>query len=132
MKEGFRQSMSWLHTWGGLLMGWILFFVFLTGTAGYVEAELDRWMRPEKPLVAAEIAQADALALGLKFVQETMPNARRWLVSPPGGREQPELRYFVEGYPESLLAAVQGLPFIETVGRDQAPTAVPRLYRRRE
>ena len=101
MKEGFRQSMSWLHTWGGLLLGWVLFFVFLTGTAGYVEAELDRWMRPEKPLVAAEIAQADALVLGLKFVQETMPDARRWLVSPPGGREQPELRYFVENYPET-------------------------------
>ena len=29
MKEGFRQSMSWLHTWGGLITGWILFFVFL-------------------------------------------------------------------------------------------------------
>jgi uncharacterized iron-regulated membrane protein len=96
MKEGFRQSMSWLHTWGGLLMGWILFFVFLTGTAGYVEAELDRWMRPEKPLVAVEVAQADALALGVAYLERTLPRAKRWLVTPPGGREQPELRYFAE------------------------------------
>ena len=23
MKEGFRQSMAWLHTWSGLLVGWV-------------------------------------------------------------------------------------------------------------
>ena len=50
MKEGFRQSMAWLHTWTGLVVGWILFFVFLTGTAGYVQIELTRWMQPEKAL----------------------------------------------------------------------------------
>ena len=32
MKEGFRQSMAWLHTWSGLLFGWLLFAIFLTGT----------------------------------------------------------------------------------------------------
>lgn len=50
MKEGFRQCMAWLHTWTGLVVGWILFFVFLTGTAGYVQIELSRWMQPERPL----------------------------------------------------------------------------------
>ncbi len=27
MKEGFRQSMAWLHTWSGLLVCWILLLV---------------------------------------------------------------------------------------------------------
>jgi uncharacterized iron-regulated membrane protein len=35
MKEGFRQSMAWLHTWSGLLVGWVLFMVFAAGTASY-------------------------------------------------------------------------------------------------
>jgi uncharacterized iron-regulated membrane protein len=96
MKEGFRQSMAWLHTWGGLVTGWVLFFVFLTGTLGYVETELDRWMRPEKPLIAPEVSQADALARGFAYLSETYPDSERWLVSPPGGREQPELRVFAE------------------------------------
>ena len=26
MKNGFRQSMAWLHTWSGLLVGWVLFW----------------------------------------------------------------------------------------------------------
>ena len=32
MKAGFRQSMSWLHTWCGLTCGWLLCAIFLTGT----------------------------------------------------------------------------------------------------
>lgn len=32
MKEGFRQAMAWLHTWTGLIFGWLLFAIFLTGT----------------------------------------------------------------------------------------------------
>ena len=34
MKAAFRQSMAWLHTWAGLVVGWVLFFMFLTGTVG--------------------------------------------------------------------------------------------------
>ncbi|MFV0278307.1 MAG: PepSY domain-containing protein, partial [Parahaliea sp.] len=49
MKEGFRQSMAWLHTWSGLVVGWVLFFVFATGTAGYFTYEITRWMEPERP-----------------------------------------------------------------------------------
>lgn len=28
MKEGFRQAMAWLHTWAGLVFGWLLFAIF--------------------------------------------------------------------------------------------------------
>lgn len=42
--------MAWLHTWSGLVVGWVLFFVFVTGTAGYFNSEITRWMQPELPL----------------------------------------------------------------------------------
>lgn len=45
MTGGFRQSTSWVHTWAGLLLGSLLYFIFLTGTAGYFDSEIDRWMR---------------------------------------------------------------------------------------
>ena len=35
MKEGFRQSMAWLHPWSGLLVCWILLLVFCAGTVSY-------------------------------------------------------------------------------------------------
>ncbi|MBE0380470.1 hypothetical protein PPRY_b0817 [Pseudoalteromonas prydzensis ACAM 620] len=42
MKPRFRQSMSWLHTWSGFVFAWLLFFIFITGTVGYFENEIDR------------------------------------------------------------------------------------------
>jgi len=81
MKEGFRQSMAWLHTWAGLVVGWVLFFVFLTGTAGYVQIELTRWMQPEKALQtqvtvpeSKQFDQAYHYLLNNKDAQ----NAERW------------------------------------------------------
>src|SRR3546814_12240603 len=43
VKGGFRQSMAWLHTWTGLLLGWLLFAIFVTGTSAYFQEEITRW-----------------------------------------------------------------------------------------
>ncbi|VVE80727.1 PepSY-associated TM helix domain-containing protein [Pandoraea sputorum] len=47
--RGIRQTMSDLHTWSGLLVGWLLYAMFLTGTVSYFKDELSQWMRPEVP-----------------------------------------------------------------------------------
>ncbi|MET0126352.1 MAG: PepSY-associated TM helix domain-containing protein, partial [Pseudomonas caspiana] len=44
MKGKFRQSMSWLHTWCGLLCGWLLCAIFLTGTLSVFREPITRWM----------------------------------------------------------------------------------------
>ncbi|MGC7404043.1 PepSY-associated TM helix domain-containing protein [Pandoraea pneumonica] len=41
--------MSDLHTWAGLLVGWLLYAMFLTGTVSYFKDEISQWMRPEVP-----------------------------------------------------------------------------------
>ncbi|VVD75440.1 PepSY-associated TM helix domain-containing protein [Pandoraea fibrosis] len=60
--RGIRQTMSDLHTWTGLLVGWLLYAMFLTGTVSYFKDELSQWMRPEVPHQqglpdSAEVAQ---------------------------------------------------------------------------
>ena len=45
--RGIRQTMSDLHIWSGLLMGWFLYAMFLTGTVSYFREEISQWMRPE-------------------------------------------------------------------------------------
>ncbi|HJR77024.1 MAG TPA: PepSY-associated TM helix domain-containing protein [Nitrospiraceae bacterium] len=47
MKDSFTQSMDWLHTWSGLLFGWLLFAIFLTGTLTVFDKEITYWMQPE-------------------------------------------------------------------------------------
>ncbi|MBY0252790.1 MAG: PepSY domain-containing protein, partial [Methylobacterium organophilum] len=62
MRKTFRQSMAWLHAWSGLVVGWVLFAVFVTGTASYYRPEISQWMRPElrtdRTFGAAELAAA--------------------------------------------------------------------------
>jgi uncharacterized iron-regulated membrane protein len=82
VKEGFRQSMAWLHTWTGLLLGWLLFFIFLTGTAGYFDTEIDRWMRPELPSVQS-MPDAQAVEVGIARLEARAPKAERWIVALP-------------------------------------------------
>jgi uncharacterized iron-regulated membrane protein len=94
----FRQSMGWLHTWAGLVVGWVLFFMFLTGTLGYFDAEIDRWMQPERPLTAAAVAPAREVAFALDHLTKEAPEAARWFVGFPGDRS-PDLRVFWRGPP---------------------------------
>jgi uncharacterized iron-regulated membrane protein len=84
--RGIRQSMSDLHTWAGLLFGWILFAMFLTGTAAYFKDELSQWMRPELPHQAqvpdqAAVAQRVADELG-----RLVPGTAQWSLRVPDAR----------------------------------------------
>ncbi len=86
MKGGFRQSMGWVHTWAGLVVGWILFFVFLTGTAGYFDTEIDRWMQPERPLVVEPVSAGEAVAAAQRRLEDVASDANRWFIGLPDGR----------------------------------------------
>ncbi|GGY22818.1 PepSY-associated TM helix domain-containing protein [Pseudoduganella albidiflava] len=92
MKEGIRQSMAWLHTWSGLLVGWILFMVFAAGTASYFRDEITLWMKPELHGVAhAVVPQAVAVANAVETLQDKAPKSQRWFITLPTERE-PGLR----------------------------------------
>ena len=86
--ETLRQSMTWMHTWTGLLFGWMLYFMFLTGSAGYYDTEIDRWMQPERP-PAIEVTDANRVLLfemALERAEEAMPKADEHRIFLPGDR----------------------------------------------
>ncbi|MBU4612407.1 PepSY domain-containing protein [Achromobacter sp. GG226] len=98
---GIRQTMSDLHIWAGLLVGWILYAMFLTGTVSYFKDEISSWMRPELPHVSqredvAVVAQRVAdrvpgLAPGTTQFSYELPDSRNGVIdafwrSPEGGR----------------------------------------------
>jgi uncharacterized iron-regulated membrane protein len=87
MKEGFRQSMAWLHTWSGLLVCWILLLVFCAGTASYYRNEITLWMQPElHGAAASKVATEDAATAAQQAMQERAEGAPRWFISLPGER----------------------------------------------
>ncbi|WP_407524183.1 PepSY-associated TM helix domain-containing protein [Methylobacterium oryzisoli] len=85
MRKGFRQSMAWLHTWSGLIVGWVLFAVFVTGTASYYRGEITRWMQPElrREATITPEAQARAAEFAVAHMQAHAGEARMWFIGLP-------------------------------------------------
>jgi uncharacterized iron-regulated membrane protein len=106
----FLQSMSWLHTWAGLVLGVLLYFMFVTGTVGYFNREVDRWMQPEMPALAGNVPQAKMVELALQRLQQTTPSAKEWYVSLPAttGRGNPLLEVWSEPLPAADGKSVEG------------------------
>ncbi|MGY0713963.1 PepSY-associated TM helix domain-containing protein [Azospirillum argentinense] len=83
MKDGFRQSMAWLHTWSGLLLGWLLFAVFLTGTIAYFRQEVTVWMQPE---LHGSVPDAGTAERAVERMGQLAPDAAQWTITLPGER----------------------------------------------
>lgn len=81
-RTGFRQAMAELHTWAGLVPGWVLFAIFLTGSLSYFRPEISLWTRPELP-VAGLPAPAQVLARAQDRLQQIGAGASRWRIELP-------------------------------------------------
>lgn len=85
MKEGFRQAMAWLHTWTGLIFGWLLFAIFLTGTLSYFKDEINHWSTPE--VQSHPLDPVASLAMAQRYLQSNAGHAGSWFIRLPSERE---------------------------------------------
>ena len=116
MRNGFRQSMAWLHAWSGLVVGWVLFSVFVTGTASYYRSEISQWMRPELRAGAAMSPAALGRAADLARVHlaTQAKGARTWFITLPTP-DRPTLDLFWRRKPgtppgQAMLHPATGTP----------------------
>ncbi len=84
--RGIRQTMSDLHIWTGLLAGWILYSMFLTGTAAYFREEMTRYMRPEL-VASATLPPAEVAQRVLDSIQTRTPAATQVSITLPTERQ---------------------------------------------
>lgn len=82
----FIRGMSEIHTWGGLIFGWLLFAIFLTGTLAVFEQELTHWMQPS--LRSNPAAAVQSLAAAEQKLRLFAPSAEAWTVAMPQPRHQ--------------------------------------------
>ena len=47
MHNNFRLSMTWVHTWFGLVLGYVLMICFFFGALSVFDREIDRWAIPK-------------------------------------------------------------------------------------
>ncbi|HYG41832.1 MAG TPA: PepSY-associated TM helix domain-containing protein, partial [Bordetella sp.] len=79
--------MSWLHTWSGLVFGWVLFAMFLTGTLAFFRPEITQWMQPETPSRQVAMPAAQAADVAQRYLEQHAPDAARWFIRLPSPRE---------------------------------------------
>lgn len=94
MKASFTQSMDWLHTWGGLFFGWVLFAIFLTGTLTVFDKDITFWMQPE--LHHVESAHVDIDAVQQQLTRLGL-NSERWWIEFPSARAPAVTVFWEEG-----------------------------------
>jgi len=83
-QRGLRQTMAWAHGWLGLIAGWILFTMFLTGTSAYFRPEITQWMQPEIRPSAASPAQAASSAV--RYLSRIGADDLQWYIYLPDER----------------------------------------------
>ncbi|SMC50015.1 PepSY-associated TM helix domain-containing protein [Sporomusa malonica] len=83
--QTFTQSMSELHTWAGLVFGWLLFAIFLTGTLSVFEPELTHWMQPS--LRSNQVQPIQALSSAELKLRQLAPQADTWTIALPQNRK---------------------------------------------
>ncbi|MET1756313.1 PepSY-associated TM helix domain-containing protein [Novosphingobium sp. RD2P27] len=96
MSRSFRQSQAGLHTWSGLLLGWVLFLVFVTGTVAFWREGMNRWMRPELARVEQPM---QVLAGAQRFLQGKAPDAKSWFI-PIATESSPGAQVFWQPQPK--------------------------------
>ncbi|THU02896.1 PepSY domain-containing protein [Lampropedia puyangensis] len=77
--------MTPLHTWLGLLAGWLLYAMFLTGTVSFFKEEISQWMRPELPFTPTANYSGVADRVAQTLAQQA-PTATQWSISLPTQR----------------------------------------------
>jgi uncharacterized iron-regulated membrane protein len=97
--------MAWIHGWLGMLAGWILFAMFLTGTASYFRPEITRWMQPELPVNRAGSAQAAQAAVD--ELSRTRGGDQQWFIMLPDDRTA-ITRVFALPPPDGAVKEVAG------------------------
>lgn len=109
MKDSFTQSMDWLHTWGGLLFGWLLFVIFFSGTLTVFDKEITYWMQPELHHLPAAALNVDAVTRQLSTLGG---NSDHWWIELPTNR-LPVTKIFwkrQDQFEERLIEPLSGKP----------------------
>ncbi|WOE31654.1 MULTISPECIES: PepSY-associated TM helix domain-containing protein [unclassified Acinetobacter] len=86
-QEGPRQSMSWLHTWASLILGWLLYAIFVTGTLSFFQNEISIWMKPELHQSVPQQSQIAQTQVAFNYLQQHYPHAASWTIQLPHARQ---------------------------------------------
>lgn len=72
MFDNFRVSMAWVHTWFGLVLGYVLMACFFFGALSVFDREIDRWAIPKTRFEPQPMPSFDKLLMPI--YQQMLPH----------------------------------------------------------
>lgn len=127
MKDSFFRSMTWLHTWVGLLVCWLLLFIFFTGTISFFKDEVTLWSQPAthniKPLDNRVQLQRQQITAGIDYLNEQAKYAPSWRITLPEER----IPYLIYGYAKPKKEGQRRAQFESTYLDPNTLFAIPPL-----
>ncbi|MGB0893988.1 MAG: PepSY-associated TM helix domain-containing protein, partial [Parashewanella sp.] len=82
-KTNVKRGSLYLHSWVGLLLGWLCLLIFLTGTISFYRAEQAIWLAPE---LHVEESKKVNLQLAIGYLEQHAQNAKNWNINLPNER----------------------------------------------
>jgi uncharacterized iron-regulated membrane protein len=76
MFSSFRLSMAWLHTWFGLVLGYVLMAAFFFGALSVFDREIDRWAIPATRFEPQPMPSFDKVLLPI--LAKTLPDEKHY------------------------------------------------------
>jgi uncharacterized iron-regulated membrane protein len=73
MFANFRLSLAWMHTWFGLVLGFVLMVAFFFGSLAVFDREIDRWALPQTRIEAQPMPSFDNI-LASRFANIVEPD----------------------------------------------------------
>lgn len=78
MLKSIRQSMATLHSWLGLIFGWLLFLIFVMGSLSFYKTDINYWMHPE--FATMQSHSHEAVQSAFTYLQTHAPDAKNWFI----------------------------------------------------
>jgi uncharacterized iron-regulated membrane protein len=102
MFSSFRLSMTWLHTWFGLVLGFVLMVAFFFGALSVFDREIDRWATPSTRFEPQPMPSFDTMLMPV--FQQLQPDELDYAINMPllhdasKGSMRPRLELPVDEY----------------------------------
>lgn len=81
MFTNFRQAMTWLHSWMGLVLGFVLMVCFFFGSLAVFDREIDRWAIPQTRFEPQPMPSFDRMLLPI--LQQVQPDEKDYAANMP-------------------------------------------------
>ncbi|MCO8089665.1 PepSY-associated TM helix domain-containing protein [Acinetobacter thermotolerans] len=78
MLKSIRQSTATLHSWLGLIFGWLLFLIFVMGSLSLYKTEINYWMQPQ--FATMQTSSNEAAQSAFAYLQTHAPDAKSWFI----------------------------------------------------